>query len=308
MIDLRDRRAAASSATPGDTFFTGKQLGLALLLASIFFFGCQSNPKTAAPNIQSPLAPLPSRATLSPSPGDQAAADLAEAALVGKRTQMEESLNRVSLTQPSWVPLGRDLIHSTLDDPEARREASQHLLDEGTDDPLLEKRLRREIQEDQIKQANKHIFDHRHKMFARTFNAISEPLGNSVLTGMTVAPYKVAMSALQWAVAMLETDPLTIQERKALALRKQFLVGHPRHECRIGRTDRSGNSQLSNRCPWQRRTHGAPGLRPLSPRPARALLAVEPPAPLALVGPEAHELWPQIAAPAPASAPAPPVP
>ena len=191
---------------------------------------CQANLKAPAPDIHSPLIPLSSHATHAPSRADQAAADLAEATLASRPEEMKYSLNRVALTRPQWEPLGHDLINSTLDDPEAYRRASQDLLDRGTDDPLLEKRLEQAIREDHLKQADKHIFDHRHKLFARTFNAISEPLGNSVLTGMAIAPYKLAMSAVRWAVTMLETDPLTLEERKALALRKQFLAGHPRHE------------------------------------------------------------------------------
>ena len=204
-------------------------VGLLALMVCLLF-ACQSAPKPPPPDIQSPLAPLAFQATLAPSRGDQAAADLAEAALASKPQEMKHALTRVSLSNPQWVPLSQDLVNTTLDDDEAYRNASKKLLSSGTDDPLLKKRLQRTIRDDQLKRADKHIFDHRHKMFARTFNAISEPLGNSVLTGMTIAPYKLAMSAVKWGVAMLETDPLTLEERKALALRRQFLSGHPRHE------------------------------------------------------------------------------
>ena len=165
-------------------------------------------------------APLPSRS-------DRAAAALAESVLASNPGEIRQNLHHLTLSDGRLAPLGQDLANSTLDDPILYREASKKLLARGQLDPLLRSRLENTVASDPLARADGHILDHRHTVFAHTFNAVAEPLGTSVFSGMTIAPYKVALSALKWAIRMLEMDPLTIPERQALTLRKHFLNAHP---------------------------------------------------------------------------------
>jgi hypothetical protein len=125
------------------------------------------------------------------------------------------------------VPLAQDLVNATLDDPIAYREASRELLRWGHPDPALEERLERAVNDDPLKLARKRIRDSRTRIFARTFNAVSVPLGQSLLTGLIIAPYQITMSAVHWVAGLFESDPLDLQERQALAHRKRFLAKYP---------------------------------------------------------------------------------
>lgn len=197
--------------------------GLALLAT----VGCQSTPPRTVPTAATMLEPM--RRARSPLPlrRDRAAAELLEASLGASQQEVARSLYVLEMTDPRLAPLGRDLANASLDDPTAYREASKKLLAEGNADPLLEKRLEAAVDSDPLQRADRHIFDHRHTLFAHTFNAIAEPLGTSVLSGLALAPYKIAVSVLQWAVRMLEVDPLSLPERQALVLRRHFLDAHP---------------------------------------------------------------------------------
>ncbi len=200
--------------------------GLLVLLTA----ACQTQAPRVMPTIDSPLEPMPAATAPLPSRSDLAAAALAESALASKPEQVRQDLHHLALSDARLAPLGQDLANATLDDPIQYREASKKLLARGKLDPLLKRRLEKAVETDPLSRADGHILDHRHTLFAHTFNAVTEPLGTSVFSGMTIAPYKVALSALRWAIRMLETDPLTIPERQALTLRKHFLDAHPQAE------------------------------------------------------------------------------
>jgi len=125
------------------------------------------------------------------------------------------------------VPLALDLRNATLDDPIAYREASRALRKRRGLDPRLRARLDRAIADDPLRLARRRIFDGWHRLWARTFNAVSEPLGSAAITGFVLAPFQLANSALHYFAEFSNAEPLSVTGRQALALRKQFLAEHP---------------------------------------------------------------------------------
>ena len=198
-----------------------------MLALGLLATACQTQAPRVAPTIHSPIEPLPTARSLEPSRSDRAAAQLTEAALASQPGQTQRALGHLALADPRLLPLGQDLANATLDDPIAYRKATQKLLRRPGLDPLLKSRLQRTVNKDPLAAADQRIFDHRHTVFAHTFNAVTEPLGKSIFTGMTVAPYKLALSFAKWAMTLLEMDPLTLPERQARVLRKHFLDAHP---------------------------------------------------------------------------------
>ena len=220
MIDLQNRTQ--------HRLRIGFRLGFGLLALGVA--ACQTQAPRVLPTFDSPLEPMPTATAPVPSRSDLAAAALAESALASNSAEIRQNLHHLTLSDARLAPLGQDLANSTLDDPIQYREASKKLLSHGKLDPLLKRRLKKTVEGDPLSRADGHILDHRHTLFAHTFNAVAEPLGTSVFSGMTIAPYKVALSAVKWAIRMLETDPLTVPERQALTLRKHFLDAHPQAE------------------------------------------------------------------------------
>jgi hypothetical protein len=54
-----------------------------------------------------------------------------------------------------------------------------------------------------------------------------QPLGRSLITGMSLAPLALANSAVHYVAGFVGRDPLSLQKRQALALRKNFLREFP---------------------------------------------------------------------------------
>ncbi|MEE8581441.1 MAG: hypothetical protein V3T33_07615 [Myxococcota bacterium] len=201
----------------------------ALLFFSLSQLACHS--LTPAP-IESPLEPLRSLAARVPDQADLAAARLAAAALSSARPQLDAAMIELEAALPEdssskLLPLAIDLVNTTLDDPRAYREASRQLLRRGGLDPALEERLRRSVEDDPLRLARRRVRDSRHTLFARAFNTVSEPLGKSLLTGVTTAPYRLALSAAHWLAGLWEAEPLSLQRRQALVHRRRFLAAFP---------------------------------------------------------------------------------
>lgn len=212
-------------------------LRLAVVVGWICLLGvaCQTPSRLPAGPL---LEPLPWKLSKPPEETDLAAARLAEAALSDDRRGMERALveTRAASTvansgpdkpYPYLMPLAHDLVNSTLEDPREYRAASRALLAQPDLNPALQARLEEAIEDDPLRLARKRAFDDWHSIFAHTFNAVSEPLGTSVVSGFTVAPYKLASSALQLGLKLLQREPLTLQERQALAHQKEFVARHP---------------------------------------------------------------------------------
>jgi hypothetical protein len=60
----------------------------------------------------------------------------------------------------------------------------------------------------------------------RVFNAVSEPVGRSIMT-QQLAPYRLGRSLMSYAVALYSQEALTLQRRQALAHWKEFLERNP---------------------------------------------------------------------------------
>ena len=218
---------------------------LSLIVLAWAATGCLTPPTVVVDDLLEPLA----RPTLwVPTDTDLAAARLARAALVaqsipanepGKAPQVEPAvenalseLSSMNLTKDDekLVPLAIDLRNSTLDDPIAYRAASRKLEHRGHLDPRLVGRLDDTIDDDPIDLARRRQLDGWHRLWARTFNAVSQPLGSTAITGFVLAPYQLANSLIHWLADFSNTEPLSMTDRQALVLRQDFLLQHPNTE------------------------------------------------------------------------------
>ena len=217
-------------------------LGVLVLQA----IGCIKAPAIVVEDLLDPLT-LP-QAWL-PSPTDLAAADLAQAALIADVPRIDgdedaspaasqkveaalealRALHRPK-NQKDLLPLAIDLRNATLDDPTAYRAASRALLKKRGLDPRLRARLDRTVRDDPLRLAGRRQFDGWHRLWARTFNAVAEPLGSSAITGFVLAPYQLGNSLLHYFAEFSNSEPLSVTGRQALALREEFAARHPHAE------------------------------------------------------------------------------
>jgi len=206
------------------------------------------------------FAPLSREAARLPSPTDLASARLARAALVSSSAPAASDAERQAVAAafaelervasrdgaPDGGPhasgadseadakeakrvvtLATDLRNATLDDPIADRAASRALRKRRGLDPRLRARLDTLIGEDPLHVARRRQQDDWHRLFARTFNSVAEPLGQSVITGFILAPYHLANSLIHYFAEFSNAEPLSTTDRQALVLREQFLAAHP---------------------------------------------------------------------------------
>jgi hypothetical protein len=218
-----------------------------LLLATLcaMVAGCVTPPSVVVEDL---LEPLGRPALWIPTDGDLAAARLARAALTAHSipatrpggpprvaVSVESALSDLtSINLPKddakLVPLAIDLRNSTLDDPIAYRAESRKLNSQRNLDPRIVGRLDRTIGDDPIKLAKRRQFDGWHRLWARTFNAVSQPLGSTAITGFVLAPYQLANSLIHWVADFSNNEPLSLTDRQALVLRQDFLRKHPTTE------------------------------------------------------------------------------
>ncbi len=207
--------------------------------------GCLKPPTILVENL---LEPLARPALWVPADSDLAAARLARAALIAQSIpastpggsprvapSVENALAELtSIDFPKddakLVPLAIDLRNSTLDNPIAYRAASRVLMDRRNLDPRIVGRLDTTIDDDPIILAKRRQFDGWHRLWARSFNAVSQPLGSTAITGFVLAPYQLANSLIHWAADFSNTEPLSGTDRQALVLRQDFLRKHPTTE------------------------------------------------------------------------------
>src|SRR5690606_37025664 len=112
------------------------------------------------------------------------------------------------------------------DDPLARRRANEQLLARGDLDPALRRQLELDLADDPLKLADQRIFDSRRARIARGVNAFAEAAGRS-MSSTVLAPIRLLQAAIGVAVAEHMDDPISVQERQALAHWKQYVETHP---------------------------------------------------------------------------------
>ena len=185
---------------------------------------------------ESPLAPLEGRVASLPDDSDRAARSLAEAALGTDPTAARAQLAAFETTERLRVATGeppsglfayaRNLVDSTSNDPIVYRRATAQLLEDDDIDPALRKQLEMEVADDPLLLADKRIGEGRRTRIARDVNALSEALGRSLLS-FVFLPIRVAQAVINVAVAEHLDDPISVQERQALAHWKEYVEGHP---------------------------------------------------------------------------------
>jgi len=185
---------------------------------------------------ESPIAPLEGRVAYLPDDTDRAARSLAQAALgtdsTAARAQLaafETTLRlRIATGEPpsGLVAYGRNLVDSMNNDPIAYRRATAELLEDDDIDPALRKQLEMEVADDPLLLADKRIGEGRRTRIARDVNAFAEALGRSLLN-FVFLPVRVAQAVINVAVAEHLDDPISVQERQALAHWKEYVEGHP---------------------------------------------------------------------------------
>jgi hypothetical protein len=208
-------------------------LGLLALLALAGGTGCSMTLRRAVV-VEELLEPIAPEAARAPSPADLAAARLARIALVSADESPEvdaafESLVAAKRESDSkrLLPLATDLRNTTTNDPIAYRDASRALRKTRGIDPRLAGRLDQTIAEDPLKLAQRRRRDDWHRLFARTFNSVAEPLGQSAITGFILAPFTLTNSFIHYFAEFSNAEPLSQTGRQALVLRQEFLAAHP---------------------------------------------------------------------------------
>ncbi len=216
----------ASRPSPALSALAGLALGL---LAA----GCASPAAT-------PTTPLVERNSLFsvrvPDIADHTAAELAAAALAGDPQETALALRRlqaidrvlVASDEPvtGLAPVSHDLANATLVGGRAYRDATLELLERDDLGPATHERLSQASLDDPLVAADARIHDARVIEFGRAFNAFVEPVGQSLLT-LSLAPYRLAQSLVEYSVALWQQDALSLQRRQALVLRKEFIARYP---------------------------------------------------------------------------------
>lgn len=204
-----------------------------LALACLALPGCQT---PAAPPVGSPVLRGVRFAPIVPDGADRATADLLAATLVSDPAQSAAALERLERfenrraqageTPTGLVPLATDLHNAAFLDARAYREAAEDLLERDDLSRALRGRLTQTTRDDPLVLADARMRDAYMISGARLFNALSEPVGRSILT-TSLAPYRLGQSLLRYAIEVYRDDPLPLQRRQALAHWKDFLERYP---------------------------------------------------------------------------------
>jgi len=199
---------------------------LALLSVLAAGAGCSHRAPPVDDNV---LLPLQRPVAWMPADTDQAAARAAAAALTNDRSALADAVEAIHAADDrdkgeDLDALTEDLVHSTLDDARADREASRHLTSGFGTDPVLEARLDQFVADDQLALARKRQRDKWELYWARTFNAASEPVGRALLSGGFLAPATIATSTAHYLASFSNDEPLSLTGRQALVLHRQYLA------------------------------------------------------------------------------------
>ncbi len=204
-------------------------LGLIAALTVVAAAGCKTRARPVGDDV---LVPLTSPTRWGPEPSDLAAARLAEAALAGNDAAMNAALAELQTAEDSHqtegLPaLGQDLVNATLDDPIAYRKAATDLKGAPGVDHALKARLDSHVKNDSLRLAKRRRLDTWENYWARTFNALSEPLGRALMTGAVTAPFTIATSSAHYLASFSNDEPISQTHRQALVLHREYLAHHP---------------------------------------------------------------------------------
>jgi hypothetical protein len=202
----------------------------ALALGSLIVIGgCASRPPPPGGDL---LVPLAAPAPWLPEPSDKVAARAVAAALASDAATLKSAVAELNTISDSHKgadldALAADLLHSTLDDPEAYRVASEKLTAGWNTDPALDARLQMAIDDDLLALAWRRRRDTWENYWARTFNAVSQPLGQALFNGFVLAPLQISTSVAHYLASFSNDEALPATDRQALALRKEYLARNP---------------------------------------------------------------------------------
>jgi hypothetical protein len=184
----------------------------------------------------SPLEPAGAQAAFVPDASDRAARDVAAAALGTDPDAAQDALARLEAVErargrageaPSGLAAyAQHVVDATAADPIAYRRATATLLGRDDVDPVLRKQLQIEVDDDPLVLADRRLAEGQRARIARDVNAITEALGRS-MTNFIYAPIRVAQALIRIGVAEHLDDPISLQERQALAYWKQYVEEHP---------------------------------------------------------------------------------
>jgi hypothetical protein len=208
---------------------------VAAVLALLLAIGCTSPAAVPRRDILTPLVPP---GAIQPSQADLVSERLIAAALVSDQEAMSSALELLEIMaeDPALesevdakrrIPLSQDLVNATLDDPRAYRAACKKLSKTRGLDPALKKSLKDCYEDDPLRLARRRTLDVWESLWALTFNAASEPLGRSLLSGLVLAPYYIASSAAHYLASINERDRFPVQYRQALVHRERYLARYP---------------------------------------------------------------------------------
>jgi hypothetical protein len=183
------------------------------------------------------LTPTTHFAPLVPDEADEAAADLAASALVGDGDGAYDAQIRIESydaeqeqsgeRRSGLAPLAQDVANSAQTTARGYLSASDELLARRDDvDPAMRERLEREATADPLSRGNQRLREFYLTTFARAFNAVAEPIGQSIFT-MALAPIRLGVSVARYAIERYREESMPLQRRQALAEWKDFLARYP---------------------------------------------------------------------------------
>jgi hypothetical protein len=162
-------------------------------------------------------------APIVPDAADHAAADLAAAALVRDLAPADAAALRIRAFDAQreqgdtgLAPAAEDLLHAAAFPGREWRSAAEELLERDDLDPALRERLERALDDDPLVRAQARVRDARMSAFARGFNALAEPIGQSILS-TALAPWRLGRSLVAYGLHLYREDPLPLARRQALA-------------------------------------------------------------------------------------------
>lgn len=207
--------------------------GLAAALSALLLAACAA---PAGAPLRTAFRPATRTAVPPPDVVHGTAAEIARAALVSDQQDLEQAIHRLenietvlaAVEQPptGLVPIALDLRNATLDSRRAYRGASAALLERGDLDAFTRKRLEVFRADDPLQLASDRMRDAYMIEFARAFNALAEPIGQSIMTAQ-LAPYRLGRSLVNYAVQVYTREVFSLQRRQALAHWKEFLARNP---------------------------------------------------------------------------------
>jgi hypothetical protein len=177
------------------------------------------------------VAPLEGRAAYVPDDTDRAATTSCRGArpIRQARAQLRPSDHRATARRRASRrrPAAYATISSTRPSTAiVYRRAASELLEEDDIDPALRKQLEMEVADDPLVLADKRLGEGRRTRIARDVNAFSEAVGRSILS-FVFLPVRLSQALVNVAVAEHTDDPISVQQRQALAHWKQYVESHP---------------------------------------------------------------------------------